>query len=45
MAPAREGREDVVEARRVGATLDEVVESVETQWKSLDTLKVVNSDN
>ncbi len=31
----------VVEARRVGASLDEVVESIETQWKSLDTLRVI----
>lgn len=35
----------VVEARRVGANLDEVVESIEEQWKSLDTLKVVSGDN
>lgn len=35
----------VVEARRVGANLDEVVESIEEQWKSLDTLKVVANDH
>ena len=34
----------VVEARRVGAHLDEVLESIESHWKSLDTLKVVSSD-
>lgn len=31
----------VVEARRVGAGLDEVIESVETHWKTFDTLKPV----
>ena len=35
----------VVEARRVGASLDEVVESVETHWKSLERLKVVSGDH
>lgn len=35
----------VVEARRVGATLDEVMESVEVQWKSLNKLKAVAGDN
>ncbi len=35
----------VVEARRVGATLDEVMESVEAQWKSLNKLKAVAGDN
>lgn len=35
----------VVEARRVGAGLDEVLESIETHWKSLDTLKVVSDDH
>lgn len=35
----------VVEARRVGASLDEVVESVEEHWQCLDTLRVVASDN
>ena len=35
----------VVEARRVGASLDEVLESVETQWKSLERLKVVSGDH
>jgi GntR family transcriptional regulator len=34
----------VVEARRVGAELDEVLEAVKSHWKSLDTLKVVTSD-
>jgi GntR family transcriptional regulator len=34
----------VVEARRVGADLDEVLESIESHWKSLDTLKVVSND-
>ncbi|MDP1932120.1 MAG: GntR family transcriptional regulator [Gammaproteobacteria bacterium] len=31
----------VVEARRVGAGLDEVIESVESHWKTFDTLKPV----
>ena len=35
----------VVEARRVGASLDEVVDSVEAHWKSLETLKVVSDDH
>lgn len=35
----------VVEARRVGARLDDVLESVETHWKSLDNLKVVSGDH
>jgi len=35
----------VVEARRVGASLDEVIESVEEHWRGLDTLKVVAGDN
>lgn len=34
----------VVEARRVGADLDEVLRAVESQWKSLDGLKVVSGD-
>jgi GntR family transcriptional regulator len=34
----------VVEAKRVGASLDEVVEAIETNWKSLDVLKVVAND-
>jgi GntR family transcriptional regulator len=34
----------VVEARRVGADLDEVLRSIESHWKSLDTLKVVSND-
>ncbi len=32
----------VVEAKRVGASLDDVQESIETHWKSLDKLKVVS---
>lgn len=35
----------VVEARRVGVTLDEVLECVETQWRKLDSLKVVSNDH
>ncbi|PCI82117.1 MAG: GntR family transcriptional regulator [SAR86 cluster bacterium] len=35
----------VVEARRVGAKLDEVQESVATHWKSLERVKVVSNDN
>ncbi|MEX0903688.1 MAG: GntR family transcriptional regulator [Pseudohongiellaceae bacterium] len=35
----------VVEARRVGATLDEVTDSLESQWRSLENLKVVSSDH
>lgn len=35
----------VVEARRVGVGLDEVLRSVELQWKSLDQLKVVSGDH
>jgi len=35
----------VVEARRVGASLDEVQESIEAHWKSLEKLKVVSGDN
>ena len=31
----------VVEARRVGASLDEVKESIDSQWKDLDKLKVI----
>lgn len=34
----------VVEARRVGASLDDVQKSVATQWKSLDTVKGVAND-
>ena len=34
----------VVEAKRVGASLDEVVDAIETNWKSLDVLKVVAND-
>jgi GntR family transcriptional regulator len=35
----------VVEARRVGASLEEVTDSIEKHWKSLDTLKVVSGDS
>lgn len=35
----------VVEARRVGVSLDEVQESIETHWKSLQNLKVVSDDH
>ncbi len=35
----------VVEAKRVGATLDEVQDSVESHWKSLEILKVVSDDH
>jgi len=34
----------VVEARRVGADLDEVLASIESHWKSLDRLKAVSGD-
>lgn len=34
----------VVEARRVGVGLDDVLESIESHWKRLDTLKVVSRD-
>ena len=34
----------VVEARRVGATLAEVQESIESHWKNLHNLNVVSSD-
>lgn len=34
----------VVEARRVGADLDEVLKAIESNWKSLDKLKVVSGD-
>jgi GntR family transcriptional regulator len=35
----------VVEARRVGATLEEVHEAIDTQWQSLQNLKVVDNDH
>jgi GntR family transcriptional regulator len=35
----------VVEARRVGASLDEVIESIEKNWKNLNQLKVVSGDS
>lgn len=34
----------VVEARRVGADLDEVLASIESHWQSLDRLKAVSGD-
>jgi GntR family transcriptional regulator len=34
----------VVEARRVGATLDDVLEAIEANWKSTAALKVVGND-
>ncbi len=35
----------VVEARRVGASLQEVKKSIDSHWKSLDRLRVVSNDN
>ncbi len=35
----------VVEARRVGVSLEEVKASVDAHWKSLDKLKVVSNDH
>jgi len=35
----------VVEARRVGAGLDEVLDSIESHWRSLDRLKEVSGDH
>jgi len=35
----------VVEARRVGASLDEVVEAIEASWKSTQNLKAVGDDD
>ena len=35
----------VVEAKRVGASLEEVQESIDAHWKSLDKLKVVSGDH
>lgn len=34
----------VVEARRVGVTLGEVQDSIETHWKSLQNLRIVSGD-
>jgi GntR family transcriptional regulator len=34
----------VVEARRVGATLDDVLQAIEANWKSTAALKVVGDD-
>lgn len=34
----------VVEARRVGADLEEVVESIESHWRKLDNIKEVSGD-
>ncbi len=35
----------VVEARRVGASLDEVQESIAFHWKDLEKIKVISNDN
>ncbi len=35
----------VVEAKRVGATLDDVQKSLESHWKRLEKLKVVSDDS
>jgi GntR family transcriptional regulator len=35
----------VVEAKRVGASLDEVQAAIESHWKSLEKLKVVSGDH
>lgn len=35
----------VVEARRVGASLDEVQESISSHWKGMEKVKVVSNDN
>ena len=35
----------VVEARRVGASLEEVQDSIASHWKSLQNLKVVSDDH
>ena len=35
----------VVEARRVGATLDDVLQAIEANWKSTAALKVVGDDH
>lgn len=35
----------VVEARRVGASLDEVHDAIDVQWQSLQNLKVVDNDH
>lgn len=35
----------VVEARRVGATLDEVVGSIENHWRNLQNLRSVSNDS
>jgi len=35
----------VVEAMRVGATLDEVTDSIREHWKSLKNIKAVSNDN
>lgn len=34
----------VVEARRVGVSLDELLKSIKSSWKSLDRLKVASDD-
>jgi GntR family transcriptional regulator len=35
----------VVEAKRVGASLDEVQAAIESHWKSLEKMKVVSGDH
>ncbi len=35
----------VVEARRVGASLDDVQQAIEEQWQQLQTLKVASDDH
>lgn len=35
----------VVEARRVGVKLEEVLDSIEKNWKELEHIKVVSNDN
>lgn len=35
----------VVEARRVGASLEEVQASISSHWKGLDRIKVLSNDN
>lgn len=35
----------VVEAKRVGASLDEVQDSITAHWKGLDKIKVVSNDS
>lgn len=35
----------VVEARRVGASLEEVIQTIEKNWKNLEHVKVVSNDH